>query len=37
MELTNIYSLEGFIKICIGCNLWFSKFTPLKDDIYPQG
>ena len=35
MELSNFYSLEWFIKICIGCNLRFSKFTPLKDEIYP--
>jgi len=30
------YSLERFIKIYIGCNLRFSKFTPLEDEIYPQ-
>jgi len=36
MELTNFYSLELFIKICIGCNLWSSKFSPLKDEIYPR-
>jgi len=34
---TNSYSLEWFIKIYIGCNLWFSKFTFLDDEIYPQG
>jgi len=22
-------------KIYIGCNLWFNKFTPLEDEIYP--
>jgi len=36
MKLTNSYSFELFIKICIGCNLCFSKFTPLEDEIYPQ-
>jgi len=35
-KLTNYYSLEWFIKIYIGCNLWFSKFTPLADEIYPR-
>jgi len=24
------------IKNYTGCNLWFSKFTPLEDEIYPQ-
>jgi len=36
-KLTNSYSLECFIKICICRNLWFSKFIPLEDEIYPQG
>jgi len=36
-NLTHCYSFDRFIKIYIGCNLWFSKFTPLEDEIYPQG
>ena len=35
-KFTNCYSLERFIKIYSCCNLWFSKFTPLEDEIYPQ-
>ena len=35
-KLTNSYSLEWFIKVCIGCNLWFSEFIPLEDEIYPR-
>jgi len=35
MNITNSYSLEWFIKIYIGCNLWFNKFTLLEDDLYP--
>ena len=31
----NSYSLEWFIEIYIGCSLWFNKFTPLEDEIYP--
>jgi len=27
------YSLEWFIQIYIGCNLWFNKFTPLEHEI----
>ena len=34
---TNSYSSEWFMQIYISCNLWFSKFTPLEDEIYPQG
>jgi len=22
-------------KMYIGCNLWFNKFTPLEDELYP--
>jgi len=33
-KLTRSYSLEWFIKIYIGCNLWFCKFTPLENEIY---
>ena len=33
----NSCSLEWFIEIYIGCNLWFNKFTLLEDEIYPQG
>ena len=33
---TNSYSLKWFTKIYIGCNLWFSKFTPLENEIYPR-
>jgi len=36
-EITSSYSLEWFIKIYICCNLWFSKFTPLEDEIFPRG
>jgi len=36
-KLTISYSLESFTKLYIGCNLWFSRFTPLEDEIYPQG
>jgi len=35
MNITNSYSLEWFIKFYIGCNLWFNKFTPLQDELYP--
>jgi len=35
-RLKNSYSSECFMKIYIGCNLWFSKFTPLEDEIYLQ-
>jgi len=34
-KLTNSYSLEWFIKIYICCNLWFSKFISLEDEITP--
>jgi len=37
MKLTNSYSLEWFTKIKFCCNLRFSKFTPLEDEIYHQG
>jgi len=36
-EIKNSYSLEWFIIICIGWNLWFSKFAPLEDEIFPRG
>jgi len=36
MKLQESYSLEWYIQICICCNSWFSEFTPLKDEIYPQ-
>ena len=36
-EITNSYSLEWIINIYLCCNLWFSKSTPLEDEIYPQG
>jgi len=36
-KLTNFNSLEWFVKIYICCNLWFSTFTPLEDEIYPGG
>jgi len=36
-ELRNSYSLECFIKIYIGCNLWFSKITPWKMKFIPKG
>jgi len=36
-KLTTSYSLGLFIKIYIGCNLWFSIFSTLEDEIYPQG
>ena len=36
-EINKLISLEWFIKIYIGCNLWFSKFTPLEDEIYLRG
>jgi len=36
-KLTNSYSLEWFIKFYVVCSLWFSKFNPLEDEIYPQG
>jgi len=32
----NSYSLEWFINIYLGCNLWLNKFTPLEDEIHPQ-
>ena len=35
MNITNSYSLEWFIKIHTGYNLWFNKFTPLEDELYP--
>jgi len=36
-KLTNSYGLEWFIKIYTGCHFQFSTFTPLEDEIYPQG
>jgi len=36
-KLTNCCSLEWFIKIYIGCNVWFNKFSHLEDEIYPPG
>jgi len=35
-KLTNCYSLESFIIIYTGCNLWFSQFNPLEYEIYPK-
>jgi len=35
-KLTNSYSLEWFIKMYIGCNLCFSKFTTLENEICPR-
>ena len=37
MKLTNSYSLERLIKTYICFNLWFSKFTPLEDEIFTLG
>jgi len=34
-EINKLLSLERVIKIYIGCCLWFSKCTPLEDEIYP--
>jgi len=36
MKLMKSYSLEWFINIYLGCNLWFNKFTLLEDEIHPQ-
>jgi len=35
-EINISYSLEWFIKIYIGRDVWFSKCTPLEDEIYLQ-
>jgi len=35
-KLTNSCRLEWLIKYLHWLNLWFSKFTPLEDKIYPQ-
>ena len=35
-KLTNCYSLELFIIIYTGCNLWLSQFTPMEYEIYPR-
>ena len=34
-NITNSYSLELFRKMYINCNKWFSKLTPLEDEINP--
>jgi len=36
-KINNPYSLESLMKNYIGWYLWFNKFTPLEEGIYPHG
>ena len=35
-EINKFLQFRMICKIYICCNWWFSKFTPLEDQIYPR-
>jgi len=35
-EILKLLQFRMIYNIYICCELWFSKFTPLEDEIYPQ-
>ena len=36
-EINKLLQFRMIDKLYIGCSLWFSKLTPLEDEIYPHG
>ena len=36
-KINKLLQFRMIYIIYLGCNSWFSKFTPLENEIYPRG